>query len=172
LSQFESYESLNADRLSLVSNASPGSAAGCYIHFKKECDSPLKRRINKMPKIYVVKNKNEFDNLWVLAHELGHHFAITLHDDHSEEGADNYIMTLAQERLTKFEVACIGGPLQIYSHKTLDFDYEKYLDELNADISKRLKVKIKSMKKSAIISAITLRKHRKKFSTLCSKIFA
>jgi hypothetical protein len=62
--------------------------------------------------------------------------------------------------------------LQIYSHKTLDFDYEKYLDELNADISKRLKVKIKSMKKSAITSAITLRKHRKKFSTLCSKIFA
>ncbi len=45
-----------------------------------------------------VREDHHYD-YWVLAHELGHHFAIKLHGDHSEYAADVYGMKILRGEL-------------------------------------------------------------------------
>jgi hypothetical protein len=79
-----------------------------------------------------------------LAHELGHHFSLKLHNDSTEQSADHYIRNLAEQILTTNELMIIDSTLSIYEGKLFYydknniiegrefFDMDKYiLDELN-----------------------------------------
>jgi hypothetical protein len=87
-------------------------AGGRYIYLKKEYDTPEKRVERQMPKIELNKNK-EF--MWTLAHELGHHFTIQYQNIETEEAANKYIKTLAEQLLTKKEQKFIQTEIEIYS---------------------------------------------------------
>jgi len=59
----------------------------------------------------------------ILAHELGHHFSLKLHNDGTEQSADCYIRNLAEQILTTNELMIIDSTLSIYEGKL--FYYNK-----------------------------------------------
>ncbi len=86
-------------------------ACGRYIYYvKPEYDTPLNRINHKLPKIQLLKN----NNVWTLAHELGHHFCIKK-NDFTEKGADKYIKILARRHLDIFDRIILGIEIFIYS---------------------------------------------------------
>jgi hypothetical protein len=57
------------------------------------------------------------DDPWVLAHELGHHFAIKNEDDYSEVGADRKGKGLVKDALSLFEYLSMIKSINIYFGK-------------------------------------------------------
>ena len=68
---------------------------------------------DEYPKISLTK---EDYNVFVFAHEIGHHLAIKNFKDRSENIANAFIVALAEECLTNIEQYIISIPLYIHSH--------------------------------------------------------
>ena len=86
-------------------------ACGKYVYLKKEYDTPVQRSLSKLPRIEL---KKDYD-LWTLAHELGHHFTIQYQNIETEEAANLYIKTLAEQFLTKEEQEYLDIEIMVYS---------------------------------------------------------
>lgn len=111
---FDTIESLNEvnKKTNLTIEEFGKLAIGTYSHFSKKDNSIFNRVKFKMPKIKLLLKK---DDVWTLAHELGHHFSIKEFNDCSEKSAKRYIKTLAKQCMTKFERFLIKIELSVYS---------------------------------------------------------
>lgn len=89
-------------------------AAGIY-QYTHRGGVVLNNRTEKRPTIAIHVNKDKVDTVWVLAHEIGHHFAIHINNDFSESGADAMIKTLAELILTPLEIFILEFAIEIYS---------------------------------------------------------
>lgn len=80
--------------------------------------------LNKQAKIGIsLENDSHIsDSVWVLAHELGHNYAIRFENDRTEKTANRYIDVLAQLCLDEFEYCMLKSSIMIYSHL---WDYHK-----------------------------------------------
>jgi len=115
-------ESLNAEDIS--KNPSYNNfACGRYTHLKKEFDTATKRQQHKLPLIELVKDSYKdkatyglFSNVWVYAHELGHHFAIKTENDCSEIAANRWIEKLARQCFDEYEFAILEIPISVHSN--------------------------------------------------------
>lgn len=88
--------------------------------------------------IRVHKKDSDSSRSMILAHELGHHFAIKK-GDFSEIGADKYIRVLCKDILEPYEYEYIEPIIAIYSDglKVKDFDIYKILkkeEELKKEV--------------------------------------
>ena len=93
-------------------------SSGVYIYTSnKSTGKSVSTKNYKPPVIYVNYDESVGikSGLWVLAHELGHHFAIKYNNDSSEIGADNMIRTIAEFCLDPYEIFNIETTLGIYS---------------------------------------------------------
>ena len=75
----------------------------------------IKKTIPEYPRIELIK---DFDT-YTLAHEVGHHFCIKENENHTEEAARNYIMTLAKQCLSPVECLRIRIALEVHSELEL-----------------------------------------------------
>lgn len=134
LKVFDDIDALNKHRNGgLASTDDTDRAIGLYEYYKPEYDTPAKRVLNQMPKICLCN-----DNVWVYAHELGHHFAIKLEQDTSEERADSFIKTFAEECFTPLEFFAMHCGISAFSHCKLDTDHiiDEYAKQKDAETYK------------------------------------
>jgi hypothetical protein len=115
-------------------------ACGLYIYISKEklkkydlIDLDWYNR--KYPQIKVentvIDDDLSYGNELIIAHELGHHFCIAQLNDKSEEGADYYVLTLAQKILTPLEIYTISILLRIKCKLTSEeFENMYNLDDI------------------------------------------
>jgi hypothetical protein len=80
------------------------------------------RRVNKMTQETIIDDEypkisltNDY-NIFVFAHEVGHHLAIKNFKDRSENIASSFIVALAEECLTNIERYIISISLYVHSH--------------------------------------------------------
>jgi hypothetical protein len=117
-------ESLNLDLFNETEKSNfAGGVYQYYSKFKK--DIYVIRNESFKPTIYLPKNYL----IWTLAHELGHHFAITNMRNRSEEAADKYIKTLCGQILDEIELYALAIDIHVYSgYKGEDFNDGEYFD--------------------------------------------
>jgi hypothetical protein len=118
------YLKIHDDILSLnnideESKLKDNSVVGIYTYLKPEFNTEEKRKERNLPRIEIKKGLEE---VWVYAHELGHHFAITKESNHSEEKADNYIKIFAEQCFNEEELSILKSTIEIYSKEKLDIE--------------------------------------------------
>lgn len=100
--------------------------------------------------IHLLTSDRDNNKPWTFAHELGHHFSIRKRMDRSEESADKYIMTLANETLEKFERDILLIPLYVYSgSENLNIISSIYTDNLHKVRLRKRAIKMYTKKKYA-----------------------
>jgi len=103
--------------------------AGKYVYYVKngkliENSSTIYIAINSsFETVYDENRKYQFSCVTTLAHELGHHFAIKLKNNDTEEAADRYIVKFAHTALHPIEFESIKFLLYIAAvHKGITFN--------------------------------------------------
>lgn len=97
-------------------------AVGVYI-FQRNA-SQKENEISRTPSINLLKKYR----VYTLAHEIGHHLAITKCKNYTEKAADKCIMKLAEMLLTRDEIVRLTIPLTVYSGCDLEFDVHGTLE--------------------------------------------
>lgn len=135
LTFYDSIEKLNEVRLNKKSN---DLACGLYTYLKAENDSPETRKLWSLPEIKLYDK-----DVWIYAHELGHHFAVNYKNDDSEDAADAYIKFFAEECFSPLELHFLKSTIEIYSKQKLQLDENVYLDYEKLEMTKFKKDQIK-----------------------------
>jgi hypothetical protein len=86
-----------------------GSDMACGTYTYKSC------RGNWLTPVGIKVDGTSESKVFILAHELGHHFCMKLYNDNSESSADRYIKTLFKEHVPEKHVEVLKMSIGIYS---------------------------------------------------------
>jgi len=126
LSNLNSIEELNIDN---IKNNIPREKwrIGCYIYDKHL--NFIQPKFHETPKIILYKRKHEIENTFILAHEIGHHFAITKDKDFTEERANWYILELLKNYFDYKIMMKYSIEFTIYSGR-FNYNIKEYINWL------------------------------------------
>jgi len=91
--------------------------AGMYRYTKKDDEC-----ITNKSTIGIAGDLKDSSNIFVLSHELGHHFSIKKRKDRSEKSANSYIQVLFRKILKDFEYNLIQSTILIYSGHNVTYE--------------------------------------------------